>query len=107
LKFRPRFLATATLEWHGASFLLGGDYRYASRQEAIDEDLVAIADIEDGTVRVAIHVVDLRGSFDVTIGGIPLRPGVTVKNALNYQYVELVGNLAPPRTYLLTLDLLL
>jgi iron complex outermembrane receptor protein len=106
LKFRPRFLATATVEWRGAIFQCGGDYRFASRQEAIDDDLVAIADIEDGSERVPIHVVDLRGSFDVNVAGIPLRPGVTIKNALNYQYVELVGNLAPPRTFLLTLDLL-
>lgn len=106
LKFRPRFLATSTVEWNGEGFHLGCDYRYASRQQAIDEDLVAIADIEDGTERVSIHVVDLRASFDVTFGGMPVRPGFTVKNALNFQYVELVGNLAPPRTYLLTLDLL-
>lgn len=106
LKFRPRFLATATVEWNGDGFHLGGDLRYASRQRAIDEDLVAIADIDDGTERVAIQVLDLRASFDVSLGGIPLRPGVTVKNALNYQYVELIGNLAPPRTILMTLDLL-
>jgi iron complex outermembrane receptor protein len=105
LKFRPRFLATSSLELKARGLRLGADYRYASRQEAIDEDLVAIADIEDGAMRVPIHVMDLRAAMDVDLAGIPLRPGITIKNALNYQYVELVGNLAPPRTILLTLDL--
>ncbi len=105
LKFRPRLICSATIEGSFDPVRIGADFRYIGRQEEIDEDLVAIADIQDGTMRVPIRVLDIRSSFDLDLAGIPVRPGVTVKNALNYQYVELIGNLAPPRTFIVSLDL--
>jgi len=51
-----------------------------------------------------IHVVDLRLSFGVTLFDVPVRAGVIVNNLLNYHYVELVGNLGPFRTYMVTLE---
>lgn len=105
LKFRPRFIGVASIDYTMGIVSVGVDVRSISRQEAIDDDLIAVANIQDGAERVAINVVDVRLSFDTVAWGVPLRPGVAVKNALNYQYVELVGNLAPPRHLIVTLDI--
>ncbi|MEK6650355.1 MAG: TonB-dependent receptor, partial [Bacteroidota bacterium] len=106
LKFRPKFIGVSSAECAFEMVRAGIDYRYISRQEAVDEDLIAIANIIDGSERVPIHVVDLRCSVTLDAWGLPVRPGLVVKNALNYQYVELVGNLAPPRTIIFSLDAL-
>jgi len=102
LKFRPRHLLTSGIVWSPNAFQAGLEYRYISRVERIDENLARI--IPDGDERVPIHAVDLRLSYDFSRLGPPLRLALDVTNLLNYYYVELSGNMAPLRSYLVSLE---
>jgi outer membrane receptor for ferrienterochelin and colicins len=104
LKFRPRHLFYASTAATIGDARISGDYRYVSRIDRIDENLVRLAPIVHGDQRVAIHVVDVRAWYDLSVVGFPLRAGLNVKNLLNYHYVELIGNLAPLRTFVLSLE---
>lgn len=104
LKFRPRHLLylSGQCSWEHARLV--ADFRFLSRIERIDENLVRLAPIINGDQRVDVKIVDLRASYDLIGLGAPLRVGFTVGNLLNYSYVELLGNLGPVRTYVLTLE---
>ncbi|MBI4418480.1 MAG: TonB-dependent receptor [Ignavibacteriales bacterium] len=104
LKFRARHtLHTSTaLTW--GELRASVDYRFISRVDRVDDQLIVLAPITHGQSRVPIHVLDLRGSYALSTLGLPLRIGLNVTNVLNYHYVELVGNLAPPRMYSLVLE---
>ena len=104
LKFRPRHLFYTSALVTYANARASADFRFVSRIERIDENLIRLAPIVDGDQRVPIRVLDLRASYDLFSSGLPLRVGFNVNNVMNYQYVELVGNLAPGRTYILSLD---
>ena len=104
LKFRPRnlFYASVTAQYRQCQVEI--DYRYVSRVEAIDENLVPLAPIVDGDYRVPCSVVDAGITYNLTNLGLPLNIGLTVKNLTNYYYVELIGNLAPLRTYYISVE---
>jgi len=104
LKFRPRHLLyiSGQCSWEHARLM--ADFRFLSRIERIDENLVRLAPIVNGDQRVAVKIVDLRTSYDLIQLGAPLRVGFTINNLLNYSYVELLGNLGPVRSYVLTLE---
>jgi outer membrane receptor for ferrienterochelin and colicins len=104
LKFRPRhlFYAAASSSWE--HLRASADFRFLSRIERIDDNLVRLAPIVNGDQRVAIKLVDLRSSYELSGLGLPLRVGLNVNNLLNYSYVELLGNLGPVRTYFLTVE---
>jgi outer membrane receptor for ferrienterochelin and colicins len=104
LKFRPRHLlyVSGQCSWEHARLV--ADFRFLSRIERIDDNLVRLAPIINGDQRVAVKIVDLRTSYDLIELGAPLRVGFTINNLLNYSYVELLGNLGPVRTYVLTLE---
>lgn len=104
LKFRPRHLLYASTSLSYGSMRLSLDYRFVSRIERIDDNLVRLAPIIHGDHRVPISVLDFRWHMTMTDFGLPLRVGVNINNALNYSYIELVGNLAPPRTFMLSID---
>lgn len=104
LKFRPRHLFYASAAVTMADVRISSDYRFISRVERIDDNLVRLAPIVDGDRHVPIHVVDLRMTVHASPFGVPVRAGVIVNNLLNYRYVELIGNLAPVRTYMVTLE---
>ena len=104
LKFRPRNLFYASLIAQYRQWQVELNYRYVSRVEAIDENLVRLAPIVDGDYRVATNVVDAGITYNLTNLGLPLNIGLTIKNLLNYYYVELIGNLAPVRTYYVSLE---
>ena len=104
LRFRPRHIAVAAVQGKMGGWDAGMEYRFVGKIEAIDEQLVTLANIVDGDKRVPVHVLDVRAFRTLTDLGIPARIGLTVRNVLNYQYVELVGNMAPPRTYVLSID---
>ena len=95
LKFRPRNLFYASLIAQHWQWQVELNYRYVSRVEAIDENLVRLAPIVDGEYRVASNVVDAGITYNLTSLGLPLNIGLTIKNLTNYYYVELLGNLAP------------
>jgi outer membrane receptor for ferrienterochelin and colicins len=104
LKFRPRHLFYVSAFGTYGFVHASADFRFVSRIERIDENLIRLAPIVDGDQRVPIKVLDLRASYDLLGLGLPLRVGFNVNNVTDYQYVELVGNLAPGRTFVLSLD---
>ena len=104
LKFRPRHILQTSATWVLGDLKCSADYRFISRVDRIDDQLVALAPIIHGEYRVPIHVVDLRGSLTLRAWGIPMQIGLNVNNALNYQYVELVGNLAAPRVFSVSIE---
>ncbi len=104
LKFRPRHMVHLSAVWATGDLRCSVDYRFISRIDQIDDQLVVLAPIVHGQFRVPIHVVDLRGSISLSVWGMPLQVGLNVSNALNYQYVELVGNLAAPRMFTISIE---
>ncbi len=104
LKFRPRNTLYGSLQLNIDHLTIRADYRYMSRVDAIDENLVRFAPIIDGDQRVPIEVADIRAFFELSGIMVPVRVGLSVTNMFNYHYVELIGNLAPVRTVMFTLD---
>jgi outer membrane receptor for ferrienterochelin and colicins len=105
LRYRPRHLlyAGSQLTWN--MFLLGADFRYISRYERIDQEFVDLNIVRNGDERVPIYVVDLRLGMSLEHAGIPLRLSFNVNNLLQYYYVEIIGNIAPIRSYVLVAEL--
>ena len=104
LKFRPRHTLYGTLQLSVEHLTLVGDYRYLSRVESIDTNLVRFAPIADGDQLVPIKVADLRAFYEFSGEGLPIRLGLSVTNMFNYHYVELIGNLAPVRLVTFSID---
>ena len=104
LRFRPRHIASVNTSFEYSSFMLGADYRFISRVERIDEQLVDLAPIVNGRQRVDIHVVDARLIVNLMDLGLPMRGALNVKNALGYNYNELIGNVSPPRQFVVSLE---
>jgi outer membrane cobalamin receptor len=104
LKYRPRHLfytnANAQLGW----FRIGVDFRYISRVDRVDIEFVELNIIPDGDERNEIFVTDFRIGADFSFMGVPLSATVNINNAFQYNYVELIGNVMPPRTYVLVLQ---
>ena len=105
LKYRPRHLFYSNLNFTLADFDFGIDYRYWSRVEEIDEELIALGLVQDGELRVAAHSIDLRAGYNLTLINVPVSLYLNAKNILNYNYVELIGNLRPIRSYSFGLNL--
>lgn len=99
LKYRPRHVLYASVLGR-AGFLTGGvDFRYVSRVDEIDDELVDLGIIPDGDERNAIVTTDVRVRADWVFIGFPVTVTLYVKNLFQHNYVELIGNLRPPRTY--------
>jgi outer membrane receptor protein involved in Fe transport len=106
LKYRPRHQLTANISLNLAGFELGSDFRYWSKVEQMDFELVDLGLIENGRVRVPVYVLDFRAGYNLSGLGFPVRIFFNVNNALNYNYVELIGNIAPIRNFSLSTDFL-
>jgi len=104
LKYRPRHVLHAGARWRGGSFSASADFRFTSRVERIDDELVDAGVIPDGDQRVPIYVTDVRGGIDFTVAGTPLTASFIVNNLFQHNYVELIGNVMPPRTYMFVLE---
>ncbi|MHB1688197.1 MAG: TonB-dependent receptor [Ignavibacteriaceae bacterium] len=104
LKYRPRNSVTASLDYLMNNFDFGADFRYWSRVEEMDFELVDLGILKDGRNRVAVYVLDLRASSSLNLFGIPAKISLNANNILNYNYVELIGNLAPIRNYSIGLE---
>lgn len=107
LKYRPRNTSFFTIDYSLTNFLIGADFRYWSRVEEIDDELIDLGLVPDGENRVAVYVLDLRTSYNFAQLGLPLRANLNANNVLNYNYVELIGNLAPIRNFSLSLEIIL
>ncbi|MCU0343749.1 MAG: TonB-dependent receptor [Ignavibacterium sp.] len=107
LKYRPKHLVYTYLEFTPAPFEFKVDYRYWSEVEEIDYRLVDLGLVQDGELKVPGHVLDFRAGYNFSIGSYYLNLFASVKNLLNYNYIETVGNLRTIRNYSLGLNLFL
>ena len=106
LKYRPRHLLTANISLNLAGFEIGSDFRYWSKIEQMDFELVDLGLIQDGRVRVPVYVLDFRAGYNFSDLGFPARIFFNVNNALNYNYVELIANIATIRNFSLSMEFL-
>ena len=104
LKYRPRHLVFTNVTTRLGPVTLGADFRFVSRVEHIDDELVETGIIPDGDQRTDIAVADVRVGSDFLLFGASFTGTFNVKNVFQRNYVELIGNLMPPRTYLLSLE---
>ena len=104
LKYRPRHLLYANGLTQFGMFSVGVDFRFISRVERIDEEFVTLGIVKNGDQRVAAYVTDLRLGADLSKISFPLTIQLNINNIFQYNYVELIGNIAPPRTMVLTLE---
>ncbi|RMF56497.1 MAG: hypothetical protein D6748_13355 [Calditrichaeota bacterium] len=102
LNFRPRHLFYGSLQWSKFFYQIGVDYRYIRRYDRIDEKLAIV--VKDAQERVDAHVLDLRFATQFLLGRLPFRISLQINNVLRYNYVDLVGSLAPLRNFVITLE---
>lgn len=105
LKYRPRHLVYSSLDLNLNPLELGFDFRAWSRIEKLDIELVDLGLVKDGDKRVPVYVLDLRAGYRLLGLGIPGRLLFNVNNLLNYNYIEIIGNLSPIRNYSLSLEI--
>jgi outer membrane receptor protein involved in Fe transport len=104
LKYRPTLLWYSRLILPIGALQFQADYRFQSRVERID-DIIGVA-INDADARVPIHVLDVRLIANMfQLAGLPMVLTLNVRNALDYYYTEIMGNLAPTRNITLQVDL--
>jgi iron complex outermembrane receptor protein len=106
LKYRPRHTANVSLDYFISAFNFGADFRFSSKVEQMDFELVTLGVVKDGTKNADIKVLDLRAGYDLRTAGIPAKIYFNVNNVFNYNYVELIANLAPIRNYSLAAEFL-
>jgi iron complex outermembrane receptor protein len=104
LKYRPRHVLHGDVRGKCGWLSASADFRFVSRIERIDDELVDAGVIPDGDQRVPIYVTDIRVGADLSLAGIPLSVSLNVNNLFQHNYVELIGNIMPPRTYVLVLE---
>ncbi len=104
LKYRPRHLFYTSLSSHIGPLHPSADFRYISRVDRVDDILGNFGIVPDGDVRTEIVVTDFRLGVDFRVGNAPFTATASVNNAFQYNYVELIGNMNPPRTYMLVLE---
>ncbi len=107
MKYRPRNTFNLQIGFTKQPFELNADFRYSSKVEEIDFELTEppLALIKDGYKRVPVYVIDLAGGVNFIFSNIAATLKLSVKNLLNYNYVELIGNLAPIRNYTLSAEI--
>jgi len=104
LKYRPRHVLSTGAHLRFGWLSAGVDFRYLSRVDRIDMELVEAGVIPDGDLRVPIYVTDFRCGAEFPLGGSLFSCTVNVKNAFQHNYIELIGNVMPPRTYVFVLQ---
>jgi iron complex outermembrane receptor protein len=106
LRYRHRHSGIASIDFNYGALNIGTDFRYASRAEQIDFELVDFGLVPNGDQRANIKILDVRAGFNMFSYGLPGRVFINVNNILNYNYVEMIGNVAPIRNYSVSLELL-
>lgn len=107
LKYRPKHLLYLSATYRYDIFEAGVDFRYSSRVDEIDDELIDFGFVADGEKRVETRTVDLRFSAALFRYNIPGRIGLNIYNLFNYNYVEMIANVSPIRNISLNLDLLM
>ncbi len=106
LKYRPRHLAYLSVTFTPSYFSFGFDLRFMSRFEEIDRELIELGLVKDGDLRGKAIVLDLRAGASLYGFNIPAIVFLNINNALNYNYIQMVGNVAPIRNISLNLEFL-
>lgn len=106
LNYRSRHQLNISAEWKISTFTIGLDFRFLSRINEINNELVDFGIVNNGGKRVDIKTLDLRVSANLFTEGLPLRVFLNANNILNYNYVEMIGNIAPIRNYSVSSELL-
>ncbi len=102
LKYRHKHMLTlSVLSQYGIGWF-DINYRYLSKADRIDDELGFIIDRVDE--RVPIHVLDISAGITGYLAGLPVKLSGSIKNALQYHYIEFPGNIAPTRQYLMSLQ---
>lgn len=97
LNFRPRHLLQSRIEMRKWDFIASADFRYISQYESIDP--ILIQQVPDATARVNAYIFDARIGYSFReLTSVPITVTLQCQNLLNYYYVEMVGNMAPPRS---------
>ncbi len=107
LKYRPRHLVVTSLFYNYSFIQTGLDFRFWNKLETIDEDLIRFGIVKDGDLREKVILTDFHLNFNLLPYKIPLRIYFTINNVFNYNYIEMIGNLGPIRSFNLTLEGLL
>lgn len=102
LRFRSKHLFYVNTVMSYWNMELGIDFRYISRIERIDKEFSWY--IVDAEKRVPIYVVDTHLSSIFIFGDVPFRASFHINNLLQYNFVELIGNIAPIRSFTLRLE---
>lgn len=95
LKYRSNYLWYSSLNYKLLPFEVQLDYRYKSKYNEIDERLGST--IKDHNLKIDAHILDISFSVYSDIFDSKTKLTMNVKNALNYYYLEMVGNMAPIR----------
>lgn len=103
LKYRPRHSLISSAQYNFSNYNFGMSFRYWSRVEEIDEELKFI--VQDADKRVEVFLLDLNAGFDFNRLSLPLKINFIANNLLNYNYIELIGNLQPIRNFSLSMEL--
>lgn len=106
LKYRSKHVLQMGLGYNKSFFQIGIDFRYLSRIESIDKEFVELGIIPDGDERVNIYVLDANAGINLFKYNIPARAFLRINNLLNYNYIELIGNIAPIRNISLNLEII-
>jgi len=102
LKYRPKHLFYVSGSSRIGPLTVAADFRYLSRIEEIDSELGLI--IPDADERVAAYVTDCRLRYDVVLLQLPVSFIFSAQNLFNYNYSEIIANVAPIRNFRLTLE---
>jgi outer membrane receptor for ferrienterochelin and colicins len=106
LKYRPRNLLYSSLDLTLGQFEFGTNFRFWSRIEELDLELVDLGIVPDGDKRVPVYVWDLRTAYNTSLFRIPAKISLNMNNVLNYNYIEIIGNLSPIRNFSLSLEVI-
>lgn len=99
LRYRPKNVLYAGLNFNKWNFQFGINFRYISKVEEVDEELVDLGIVVDGDLRVPTYTTDVNFGYSFVSLNLPLNLYLNVKNIFNYNYVELIGNIRPIRSY--------
>lgn len=106
LKYRPEHLVNLNLRYRFNNLELYSDSRYAARVKEIDTELIDLGIVKNGDKRVPIVVSNLGINYTLLTFFSPVRLNLTVNNIFNYNYVEIIGNLAPVRNITLGAEII-
>ncbi|MGB9664834.1 MAG: TonB-dependent receptor [Ignavibacteria bacterium] len=104
LKYRPKHLLFLSSSYRYEFVQAGVDFRYWNRIETIDEDLIKLGIVKDGDLQDKVFLTDLNLSLDLLHFKIPMRLYFTINNLLNYNYIEMIGNLGPIRSFTISIE---